>query len=117
MRHSGWPCWRPTFRPIAARWRTALGLDGAGVDGAGADRIGGMLVANTEAAWFDALCHLIRDTASRQRLAAGARTAFAARHTLAAQATARRAAWLDLAAGAPAAIASPRRRPVRLAAD
>ncbi len=116
------------------------GANGDGAGRAGTDRIGGMLVANTEAAWFDALCRLIRDAALRRRLAAGARAAFAAQHTLAAQAAARRAAWRALApattvpttlapattapatsaaparAKAPAAT-SPRRRPARLAAD
>ncbi len=66
------------------------------------DTIGGVLVANTEAAWFEALSRLIRDAAMRRRLAAGARTALEAHHTLAAQATMRRAAWLDLASTATA---------------
>lgn len=78
-------------------------------------------VANTEAAWFRALCELINDAPLRQRLAAGARDAFAAHHTLAAQAASRRAAWLDLAPAAPGAAAAqarlPRRRPARIAAD
>jgi GT2 family glycosyltransferase/glycosyltransferase involved in cell wall biosynthesis len=54
------------------------------------------LVANTEAAWFAKLCDLIRDPARRAVLAESARGAFVAQHTLAAQADARRAAWLDL---------------------
>jgi GT2 family glycosyltransferase/glycosyltransferase involved in cell wall biosynthesis len=77
-----------------------------------ADGPGGMLVANTEAAWFDALCRLIRDAALRRRLAEGARNACAAQHTLAAQALARRVAWQALAAGRPA-DATPRRRAAR----
>ncbi len=101
------------------------GTDSAGADGAGAARVGtggvgGYLVANTEAAWFRALCDLINDAALRQRLAEGARTALAAHHTLAAQAAWRRAAWLELAGAAPAAPAragTPRRRQARLAAD
>jgi hypothetical protein len=79
------------------------------------------LVANTEAAWFRALCDLINDAASRRRLAEGARGAFAAHHTLAAQAASRRAAWLELAgvapAAAPAPARSPRRRQARVAAE
>jgi GT2 family glycosyltransferase/glycosyltransferase involved in cell wall biosynthesis len=121
---------------------------GSLADGTGADRIaadgtrsantganvtaaappGGMLVANTEAAWFRALSELIRNGPARQRLAAGAHTAVAAHYTLAAQATTRRAAWLELAPAAAAvplvapldapldAKASPRRRSARLAA-
>ena len=72
-------------------------------DHAAADTIGGMLVANTPAAWFDALSRLIRDAAMRRRLAGGARAALEAHHTLAVQAATRRAAWLSLA---PAATAS-----------
>jgi glycosyltransferase involved in cell wall biosynthesis len=94
--------------------------DSACADGRGSDGVGGRLVANTEAAWFRALCDLINDAALRQRLAQGARTAFAAHHTLAAQAASRRAAWLELVAGtadAPLQAGSPRRRQARLAAD
>jgi glycosyltransferase involved in cell wall biosynthesis len=95
--------------------------DGTWVDRGGADGGGGRLVANTEAAWFRALCDLINDAASRRRLAEGARSAFAAHHTLAAQAAWRRAAWLELAgvapAVAPAPAGSPRRRQARLAAE
>jgi hypothetical protein len=97
------------------------GADGGGAGHAGADGVGGRLVANTEAAWFRALCDLINDAASRRRLAEGARSAFAAHHTLAAQAASRRAAWLELAGAAPAATpapaGSPRRRQARLAAE
>jgi GT2 family glycosyltransferase/glycosyltransferase involved in cell wall biosynthesis len=96
-------------------------VDGGGVDGGGAAGGGGRLVANTEAAWFRALCDLINDAASRRRLAEGARGAFAAHHTLAAQAASRRAAWLELAgvapAAAPAPARSPRRRQARVAAE
>jgi GT2 family glycosyltransferase/glycosyltransferase involved in cell wall biosynthesis len=110
----------------------ALGLavvasDVTAYRGSPADKVGGRLVANTEAAWLHALCDLIRNAALRQRLAAGARSAFVAHHTLGAQAEARRAAWLELAAPAStthpstaharAAPAPPRRRTARLAAD
>ena len=93
---------------------------GSLMDGRGADGGGGRLVANTEAAWFRVLCDLINDAALRQRLAEGARDAFVAHHTLAAQAAARRAAWLELAGvttGAPAQAGSARRRQARLAAE
>jgi GT2 family glycosyltransferase/glycosyltransferase involved in cell wall biosynthesis len=96
------------------------GADAGGAGNAGADGVGGRLVANTEAAWFRALCDLINDAASRRRLAEGARGAFSAHHTLAAQAASRRAAWLELAGAAPAAPApagTARRRQVRLAAE
>jgi GT2 family glycosyltransferase/glycosyltransferase involved in cell wall biosynthesis len=86
-------------------------------DGGGADGVGGRLVANTEAAWFRTLCELIDDAALRQRLAEGARGAFTAHHTLAAQAASRRAAWLELAPATPAQAGLPRRRSARLAAD
>ena len=96
------------------------GYRGSLCAGAGADG-GGRLVANTEAAWFRALCDLINDAALRRRLAEAARGAFAAHHTLAAQAAWRRAAWLELAgaapATAPAPAGSPRRRQARLAAE
>ena len=70
-----------------------------------ADGVGGNLVANTEAAWFRALCDLILDTPARQRLAKQAHVALAAQHTLAAQAAVRRAAWLELA-GVTAEVAT-----------
>lgn len=60
--------------------------------GSPADGPGGMLVANTAAAWLEALCRLIRDAALRRRLGEGGHAAVQARHTLAAQAEARRAA-------------------------
>jgi GT2 family glycosyltransferase/glycosyltransferase involved in cell wall biosynthesis len=94
-----------------------VGADGAGAVGGADGSAGGRLVANTEAAWFRALCELIRNAASRQALAARARTAFIAHHTIAAQAHSRRAAWLDLVSVTPAAITSTRRRPAQLAAD
>ena len=96
-------------------------VDGGGAGHAGADGGGGRLVANTEAAWFRALCDLINDAALRRRLAEGARGAFAAHHTLAAQAASRRAAWLELAGAAPAVAPAPagsaRRRQLRVAAE
>jgi hypothetical protein len=82
----------------------------------GASGVSGGLVANTEAAWFAALCDLIRNAPARALAADAARAAFLAHHTLAAQAVARRAAWLDLVPAASAVIASPRQRPAGLAA-
>ncbi len=61
--------------------------------GAGA----GKLVANTEAAWIDALDHLIRHARLRRDLAAGARAALLSGGTLAAQASARLAAFRAVA--------------------
>ncbi len=58
-----------------------------------ADGRGGLLVANTEAAWMDALDRLIRHPRLRRDLALGARAAFLEAGTLAAQASARLAAW------------------------
>jgi hypothetical protein len=79
-----------------------IGADGAGAASAGAEGPDGMLVGNTEAAWFRALCELIGNAALRQRVAEGVRGAFMAHHTLAAQAPSRRAAWLELASAANA---------------
>ena len=76
---------------------------------------GGLLVKNTEAAWFEALCRLIRDAQLRRRLAAAGGQALAAGDTLAAQATARRAAWGDVVGKGDAKLT--RRRNVPLAAN
>jgi glycosyltransferase involved in cell wall biosynthesis len=61
-----------------------------------ADGPGGWLLPDDAGAWFVAIARLVRDAALRQRLADGARSAFA-HGTLAAQAAERRAAWLGLA--------------------
>jgi GT2 family glycosyltransferase/glycosyltransferase involved in cell wall biosynthesis len=89
---------------IKALEYAALGLptvasEGPAYRGSVADGAGGLLVANTEAAWCEALSRLIRDPALRVRLAAGGRAELAAQGTLAVQAAARRAAWgLEVAA-------------------
>jgi glycosyltransferase involved in cell wall biosynthesis len=54
----------------------------------------GLLVENTEIAWFEALSGLLRDPARRQRMAQAARADFKSRFTLGAQALARRRALL-----------------------
>ena len=54
------------------------------------DGINGMLVANTETAWFAALAGLLRDPNRRQQMAVAARSAFQERFSLAAQATTRK---------------------------
>ncbi|MEJ0016324.1 MAG: glycosyltransferase [Acetobacteraceae bacterium] len=60
-----------------------------------ADGRGGMLLPDDENAWFVALANLVRDAGTRRRLGEAAQAAFMA-GTLAAQASARRAAWLEL---------------------
>jgi len=72
-----------------------LASDRAVYRGSLADGPGGRLLPDEENAWFVALSGLIRDGALRRRLAEGARAAFADA-TLAAQASERRAAWLNL---------------------
>ncbi len=98
----------------AALGLALLASDVPAYRGSPADGPGGRLVANTTGAWFDALCELIRSSEPRRRMAAAAHQAFMARHTLAAQAGARRAAWQAVAAGR---AASPKRRAARLAAE
>lgn len=61
-----------------------------------AGHAGCVLASNTEAAWFEALSRLVRDAGLRRRQAAAGAQALADRHTLAAQAEARRAAWWGL---------------------
>ena len=101
----------------AALGLAVLASDVPAYRGAFADGAGVRLVANTEAAWFRALSDLIVDAASRRTLAQGARAALAAQHTLAAQAGARRVAWLEFMPSVPGQAGSTRRRPARLAAD
>jgi GT2 family glycosyltransferase/glycosyltransferase involved in cell wall biosynthesis len=60
-----------------------------------ADGPAGWLLPDDENAWFVALSQLVRDTKLRERLASGARTAWADA-TLAAQAPQRRMSWLNL---------------------
>jgi GT2 family glycosyltransferase/glycosyltransferase involved in cell wall biosynthesis len=65
----------------------ALGLallasDVAVYQGSVADGAGGMLVPNTEDAWYLALCRLVRDTHLRRRLGQGAWDAYIATGTL-----------------------------------
>jgi GT2 family glycosyltransferase/glycosyltransferase involved in cell wall biosynthesis len=76
---------------------------------------GGLLVANTGAAWFEALCRLVRDAQLRKRLAAAGAKALVARDTLAAQAATRRAAWGDVVGRGDGKAT--RRRNVPLAAN
>ena len=79
----------------AALGLPVLASDRAVYRGSLADGPGGRLLPDDENAWFVALSGLIRDGALRRRLAEGARAAFADA-TLAAQASERRAAWLNL---------------------
>ncbi len=81
----------------AALGLVVLASDVAAYRGSLADGPGGWLVANHEEAWFQAIARLVRDTALRTRLAAGARAAYLASGTLALQAGRRRAAWQALA--------------------
>jgi hypothetical protein len=72
-----------------------LASDRPAYRGSLADGPGGWLLPDSEDAWFVALARLVRDSALRRRLGEGARAGFMA-GTLAAQAAARRAAWLAL---------------------
>ncbi len=88
--------------PIKTLDYAAIGLpvlasDGPVYRGSLADGVGGMLVQNTTEAWYGAISRMIRDGAWRARLAEGARAHVEAHGTLAAQAAARRAAWLAVA--------------------
>ncbi len=96
---------------IKALEYAALGLPTVASDqpayrGSAADGAGGILVANTEAAWHEALLRLLRDPGLRARLAEGGRAWLAAHGTLAAQAGVRQAAWG--AAGPPIRQRTPR---------
>ena len=61
--------------------------------GSVADGAGGMLVPNTEDAWYGALCRLVRDTDLRRQLGVGASIGFQSSGTLAARSEAWRQAW------------------------
>jgi hypothetical protein len=56
------------------------------------------LLPDDQDAWFSALARLVRDAPLRRRLGEAARVAYQS-STLAAQAPARRAAWLSLLPG------------------
>ena len=77
----------------AALGLATLASDVASYRGSPADGAGGMLVANTAAAWYEALSRLVRDHALRRRLAEGGMRRFLETGTLAAQGKAWREAW------------------------
>ena len=84
--------------PIKTLDFAALGLallasDVAVYRGSVADGAGGMLIPNTEDAWYQAVCRLVRDTDLRRRLGQGAWEDFSARGTLAVGADAWHSAW------------------------
>ena len=79
----------------AALGMPVVASDRAAYRGSLADGRAGWLLPDDEDAWFVALARLVRDAPLRQRMTAAAREAYAA-GTLAAQAAARRAAWLSL---------------------
>jgi GT2 family glycosyltransferase/glycosyltransferase involved in cell wall biosynthesis len=97
----------------AALGLPVLASDIAVFRGSLADGPGGMLVENTPNAWYAALSLLAGDPRRRQALAEGARAAFLAKHTLAVQAEARRAAWHALAGRAPQDNSAPLQRAAR----
>jgi glycosyltransferase involved in cell wall biosynthesis len=97
----------------AALGLPVLASDIAVFRGSLADGPGGILVENTPNAWYAALSLLAGDPSRRQALAEGARAAFLAKHTLAVQAEARRAAWHALAGATAQQNAAPVRRVVR----
>jgi glycosyltransferase involved in cell wall biosynthesis len=72
-----------------------------------ADGPGGMLLANTPAAWQAALAALIDDPRRRLALAKGAQAAFLAHHTLTSQAAHRQRLWHSLVRTRPARKARP----------
>jgi glycosyltransferase involved in cell wall biosynthesis len=80
----------------AALGLPVLASDVPAFRGSLADGPGGMLVANTRAAWQAALAALLDDPRRRLALAKGARAAFLAGHTLESQATERRRLWHSL---------------------
>lgn len=82
----------------AALGLAALASDVPAYRGSLADGPGGLLVENTEAAWFHAIARLVRDPSLAARLAIGAACAYRAKGTLLAQAASRRTAWAELTA-------------------
>jgi GT2 family glycosyltransferase/glycosyltransferase involved in cell wall biosynthesis len=78
----------------AALGLALLASDVAVYRGSVADGAGGMLVPNTEDAWYLALCRLVRDTDLRRRLGQGAWDGYLAAGTLAARLGDWRAGWL-----------------------
>jgi GT2 family glycosyltransferase/glycosyltransferase involved in cell wall biosynthesis len=91
----------------AALGAAVLASDVPAYRGSLAEAGGGRLVANTEAAWAEALDHLVRHARLRRDLAAHARAMLLRGGTLAAQASARLAA-LHAAAGRAGQVAVPR---------
>jgi glycosyltransferase involved in cell wall biosynthesis len=79
----------------AALGLPVLASDVAAYRGSPTDGPAGWLLPDNPDAWFLALCRLVRDVPLRRHLSEAARTAYQA-GTLAAQASARRAAWLSL---------------------
>ena len=84
---------------IKAMDYAALGLPTVASDtgpyaGVVRDGVNGLLAANTETAWFNALAGLLRDPVRRARLAEGARASFTQEFALTAQAATRRAILL-----------------------
>ncbi|HJS86866.1 MAG TPA: glycosyltransferase [Acetobacteraceae bacterium] len=77
----------------AALGAAVLASDVPAYRGSLAEAGGGRLIANTEAAWIEALDHLIRHARLRRDLAAHARAALLSEGTLAAQASSRLAAF------------------------
>ena len=85
--------------PIKTLDYAALGLALLASDvgvyrGSLADGAGGMLVANTDDAWYNALCRLVRDAALRRTLGQGAWDGLQATGTLGTQLEAWRKAWI-----------------------
>lgn len=82
----------------AALGMLVLASDTAVYRGSLADGPAGHLVANTPAAWYAALDHLLRDPNTRQTIESGARAAFLAEGSLASHAEVRRSALSRLLA-------------------